>query len=212
MTTFRLMMTSLLIAMAGTLALSAGAQETTSEATDKTGVHTFDVDAVHSTTIFRVHHMGAGMFYGRFNDVGGTIEYDTSTKKGLALDLVVDVNSVDSGNERLDGHLKSPDFFNAVEFPKMTFKSTSATLEPDTKHADGDVYKVEGDLTIHGVTKKISVEVVHVGHEVTRRGERIGFECVFTIKRSEFDMPYGVEGGALGNSVQIIVSLEAAAR
>ena len=206
------MTTCLLITMAGTFALSAVAQETAGETVDKTGTRTFDVDAVHSTTIFRVHHMGAGMFYGRFNDVGGTIEYDPTTKKGLALDLVVDINSVDSGNERLDGHLKSPDFFNAVEFPKMTFKSTSAKLEPDAKHADGDVYKVEGDLTIHGVTKKISVEVVHVGHQNTRRGERVGFECIFTIKRSEFDMPYGVEGDTLGNSTQIIVSLEAAAR
>jgi polyisoprenoid-binding protein YceI len=212
MTTFRLMTACLLIAMAGAFAMSAGAQETTGEAADKTGARTFDVDAVHSTTIFRVHHMGAGMFYGRFNDVGGTIEYDPSTKKGLALDLVVDINSIDSGNSKLDGHLKSPDFFNAVEFPKMTFKSTSATLMPDMDHPDGDVYKVEGNLTIHGVTKKISVEVVHVGHQNTRRGVRIGFECIFTIKRSEFDMPYGVEGDALGNSTQIIVSLEAAAR
>ena len=212
MKTLQVIATCLLVVLAGTLALSAGAQETTGEVADKTGVRKFDVDAVHSTTIFRVHHMGAGMFYGRFNDIGGTIEYDTATKKGLELNLEVDINSVDSGNERLDGHLKSPDFFNAVEFPKMTFKSTSATMMPDKDHPDGDTYKVEGDLTIHGVTKKISVYVVNVGHRMTRRGERVGFECVFTIKRSDFGMAYGVEGDTLGDSTQIIVSLEATAR
>ena len=212
MKTIRIVAWCALCAIAGTMALTAGAQETPDEATKPAEVRTFDVDAVHSTTIFRVHHMGAGMFYGRFNDVGGTIEYDPATKQGLAMDLEVDINSIDSGNENLDGHLKSPDFFNAVEFPKMTFKSTSATLVPEKDHPDGDVYKVEGDLTIHGVTKRISVDVVHVGHRMTRRGERVGFECIFTIKRSEFDMPYGLEGDRLGDSTQIIVSLEATAR
>jgi polyisoprenoid-binding protein YceI len=193
--------------------LHATSQETKTESTsDNSGPQIFDVDSVHSSTTFRVHHLGAGMFYGRFNDVTGTIQYDPEQKKGLQFNIEVDVNSVDSGHPDLDGHLKSPDFFNAVEFPKMSFKSTGATMDKDADNPDGDTYRVEGNLTIHGITKKVTIEAVEVGHRTTRRGERIGFECFFTIKRSEFEMPYGIEGNRIGDKIRIIVSLEATAR
>ena len=159
----------------------------------------FQVDSVHSTAIFRVHHRGAGMFYGRFNDLAGTITSDENP----VFDITIDINSVDTNNEKLDAHLKSPDFFNAVEFPAMGFKSTS------TKNIGEEQFQVAGDITMHGVTKPLTVTMTKTGQVKGRRGEMIGFEMEFTITRSEFGMNYGVESGALSDNIKVIVALEA---
>ncbi len=159
----------------------------------------FQVDAVHSTAIFRVHHLGAGMFYGRFNDISGTIAGDENP----AFDISIDINSVDTNNEKLDSHLKSPDFFNAVEFSEMTFKSSA------TKKVGDDKYEVTGDITIHGVTKPLTVTMTKTGQVTGRRGESIGFEMEFQISRSDYGMNYGIESGALSNDIKVIVALEA---
>ena len=159
----------------------------------------FQVDPVHSTAIFRVHHLGAGMFYGRFNDISGTITGDENP----AFDISIDINSVDTNSEKLDAHLKSPDFFNAVEFPSMTFKSSATKKVGDKK------YEVAGEITIHGVTKPLSVLMSKTGQVTGRSGESIGFEMEFVITRSEFGMNYGVESGALSDNIKIIVALEA---
>ena len=159
----------------------------------------FQVDAVHSAAIFRVHHRGAGMFYGRFNDIAGTITGDENP----AFDISIDINSVDTNNEKLDAHLKSPDFFNAVEFEEMTFKSSA------TKKVGDDKYEVTGDITIHGVTKPLTVMMSKTGQVKGRRGELIGFEMEFQISRSDYGMNYGIESGALSNDIKVIVALEA---
>ena len=202
---------TILMIIAGVLSLAAS-QTSTEPGAAESEVKTFDVDPVHSATIFRVQHLGAGMFYGRFNDVTGTIEFDPESNRGLVFDIAVSIDSVDSGHPGLDGHLKNPDFFNAVEFPNMTFKSTSAKHAPAKEHPDGDVFDVEGDLTMHGVTKRIKVEAVLVGHSTGKRGEKIGLECIFSVKRSEYGMSYGVASGSLGDETRIIVSLEATAQ
>jgi polyisoprenoid-binding protein YceI len=160
----------------------------------------FQVDSVHSTSIFRAHHFGAGMFYGRFNDVTGTIDIVEGLPE-FAISVAID--SVDTNNEKLDGHLKSPDFFNSVEFPEMTFKSSSAKKIGDEK------YEVVGEITLHGVTKPLTVVMEKTGQVTNRRGEMIGFETTFTLNRSEFGMTYGVESGALSDNIKVIVALEA---
>lgn len=163
----------------------------------------FVVDDVHSMALFRVQHMGAGQFWGRFNDVAGEVRYEDG--KLLSLDISIDVKSVDSGNDQLNTHLTSPDFFNAVEFPKMSFKSTSVKSIGERR------FDVTGDLSIHGVTKPVSVNI-DASKVVTMGGKtRAGFECTFDIKRSDYGMTYGVENGALGDQVRIIVALEAIA-
>ncbi len=162
----------------------------------------FNVDTVHSMSMFRVQHLGAGQFWGRFNDVKGTIEYRPDAgEKALSFDISIDTASVDSGHDGLDRHLRSPDFFNSKEFPAMTFKSVSASP------AGSGMWKVEGDMTMLGVTKRIAAEVEFTGAK-TMRDRRCGFEAVFTIKRSEFGMNWGVENGSLGDSVRVIVGLE----
>jgi polyisoprenoid-binding protein YceI len=160
---------------------------------------TFNIDSVHSTAIFRVQHLGAGNFYGRFNELEGTIDWDA--EGGPSFDVSINIESVDSGNEALDKHLKNADFFDAKQFPTMTFKSTGAKKM-------GDNWKVTGEMTMHGVTKPVEVDMEFVGRADVGRGDRVGFETTFTIKRSDFGMNWGVENGALGDATKIIVSLE----
>lgn len=160
---------------------------------------TFNIDSVHSTAIFRVQHLGAGNFYGRFNELEGTIDWDAET--GPSFDVSIKIESVDSGNEALDKHLKNADFFDAKQFPTMTFKSTGAKKM-------GDNWKVMGEMTMHGVTKAVEVDMEFVGRADVGRGDRVGFETTFTVKRSDFGMNWGVENGALGDATKIIVSLE----
>ena len=181
-----------LITLTVALLFSQGTQEVESKE--------FNIDAVHSTAIFRVHHVGAGMFYGRFNDVTGMIALNDDTP---SFNVSIAINSVDSSNERLDSHLKSPDFFNAVEFPTMSFKSSSVKFVGDNK------YEVTGEITMHGVTKPLTVNMEKTGHVDGRRGEMVGFETEFELNRSEFGMNYGVESGSLGDKVKVIVALEA---
>lgn len=175
--------------------LYTSAQEPT-----KSNDEAFTVDHVHSTAIFKAHHLGAGMFYGRFNDVLGTINIVDDVP---AFDISIDTESVDTNNAKLDGHLKSPDFFNVVEFPTMTFKSTSAKKVGDEK------YEVIGEITIHGVTKPLTISMAKTGQVSNRRGELIGFETEFNITRSEFGMMYGIDSGALSDEIKVIVAIEA---
>ena len=184
--------------------LAAGDKPAAPQAAPSTssGAQTWTVDDVHSTALFRVQHMGAGMFWGRFDGVTGTI---TTGTDAVAYDITIDTNSVSSGNEKLNGHLKSPDFFSVKEFPSMTFKSTKAV-----RGTDG-MWDVSGDLTMHGVTKPITAKVEQTGRMKGRGGEAIGFEATFTVDRSQFGMNYGVEKGAIGKDVRVIVGLEATA-
>ena len=200
-----LILTTLLTLGLGTMGAFSTSQEAPAP-TEPAATESFKVDAVHSTAIFRVHHRGAGRFYGRFNDVTGLIEYTPGSEHGLSLDISIDINSVDTANEQLDNHLKSMDFFNAVEFPAMTFKSTEATL------LKPGFYQVKGNIHMHGVSHPLTIELEETGLVSGRRGQLVGFETTFNLKRSEFDMSYGVEQGALGDDVHVIVSLEAIAQ
>ena len=164
---------------------------------------TFKIDRVHSSCNFRVEHLAASMFWGRFDDVNGSITYTPGSTGSLEFDIRIPVASVHGGDDKLDNHLKGPDFFNAKEFPEMTFKSTKATP------AGGRMWKVEGDLTLLGVTKPITAMVEWIGFSEPRGKKLIGFEASFTITRSDFGMDYQVDQGGLGDEVSIIVGLEA---
>ncbi|MSR44343.1 MAG: YceI family protein [Phycisphaerales bacterium] len=183
------------------LAGSAGAPQTTpTEATRTVAAQSFEVDDTHSMTLFRVKHMGAGQFWGRLNDVSGTVQF--APGHSLVMNVIVQTSSVDTNNKKLDGHLKSPDFFNAAEFPTMTFVSASAKFTGDGK------CDVTGDMTMHGVTKSITVPVECSTISSMGGATRAGFEAVFTIKRSDFGINYGVDKGMIGDETRLIVSLE----
>ena len=164
---------------------------------------TFRIDRVHSSCNFRVEHLAASMFWGRFDDVNGSITYTPGSTGSLEFDIRIPVASVHGGDDKLDNHLRGPDFFNAKEFPEMTFNSTKATP------AGGRMWKVEGDLTMLGVTKPITAMIEWIGFSEPRGKKLIGFEASFTITRSDFGMDYQVDQGGLGDEVSIIVGLEA---
>lgn len=161
------------------------------------------IDGGHSSVLFRVMHKNTAPFYGRFNDVSGTFTL-ADNPADSSFDVVIKTESVDTNNKKRDGHLKSPDFFNAREFPTISFKSTKV------EKGEKDTLKVTGDLTCHGVTKSITIDVVQTGAASGPQGESKGIEAIFTIKRSEFGMEYGLE--ALGDDVRVIVALEGGKR
>ena len=162
------------------------------------------IDDVHSMALFRVHHMGAGQFWGRFNDVSGNFAFEEGKAEGLRFDVTIATESVDSGNDNLDKHLRSPDFFASKDFPTMTFKSGAARKTGER------TFDVDGELTMHGVTKPITAKVEFCGMADMGRGPKAGFEAQFTVRRSEFGMTYGVEKGAIGDEVKVVVGLEGA--
>ena len=165
-------------------------------------IEVFELDPVHSSTLFRIHHAGAGRFWGRFNKVSGTVAWPRDDSAAPVFDVSVKTESVDTGNDRLDGHLKGPDFFNAREFPAVTFKSTSAE-----RLRDG-FWKVTGDMTMLGVTKPVTAEVEVTGVRGNPVLAKAGWEAVFQINRSDFGMDWGIENASLSNDVKLIVALE----
>ncbi len=160
------------------------------------------VDAVHSNVLFKVMHNKASWFYGRFADIQGAIQFDEADGSKCSVTMTVKAESVDTRNSKLDQHLRSPDFFDAVQFPTIEFKSSKV------EQIDEHKYEVTGDLSLHGVTKSITFEMEHTGTGQGRGGDVMGFHATFMIDRSEYGMNYGV-GGPLGKDVELIVSLEA---
>jgi len=161
---------------------------------------TFKIDPVHSFVLFNVQHLGIANTYGRFTDISGTVVFDKDNPSKSSVELSVKVESLDTHNSIRDQSLRSPDFFDAKQFPTMTFKSTKV-------EGSGDTLTVSGDLTIHGVTKPMTVDFKKGGEGKGVFGEmRGGGETHFTIRRSDFGMNF--QQGAIGDEVNIILSLE----
>ena len=166
---------------------------------------TYDVDPVHSAAIFRIKHLGISYVYGRFNDLSGTLKIDNKNPAGHAVDIHVKTKNVDTFNVERDNHLRSLDFFDAEKFPLISFKSESF------QKVSSDSYEVVGELSIHGVTRPLTVKVQQTGADKDPwGGYRIGFETTFTIKRSDFGMNFMM--GGVGDEVRIIVSIEGVRR
>ncbi len=161
---------------------------------------TWKVDSVHSAALFRVRH-GPGAFWGRFNDVSGTATFDEATLTSLKLDIHIPIKGVDSGHPDLDKHLRSADFFNEVEFPEMVFTSTK--VEPSTEHT----FTLHGTVSLLGHKAPIQAELTYLGMADSGKRVKSGFEAMFTLKRSEFGMSYGITSG-LGDDIRVIVALE----
>lgn len=162
---------------------------------------TYAIDPVHSAVIFRINHFGVSNYYGRFNDIEGTF---TVAEGGTgSVSVTIPVAGVDTNSDKRDGHLKGPDFFSAEQFPEITFKSDAL------KSLGGSKYEAKGTLTLHGVSKEVTVALERIGTKDTgKMGYRTGFEGTVTIKRSDFGMKYGLDGGILGDEVKLILSVE----
>jgi polyisoprenoid-binding protein YceI len=145
---------------------------------------------------------------GTFTGVKGTVNYDPANPAAATVEASIDVNTINTNDEKRDGHLKSPDFFDAATYPEITFKSTKVEKESDSE------FKVTGNLTLHGVTKPIVLNVEDVATESKDPwgGIRIGATAKTKIKRSDFGLNWNAAletgGFVIGDDVKIELELE----
>lgn len=189
-----------ILAAVMTIGLAAGALLGRSSAQSESD--SYLIDEVHSSAIFRIKHAGASYFYGRFNQVEGEFTHSPDSPDQISFNVNIRADNVDTNNSKRNAHLKSADFFNAMEFPNITFKSTKV------KKLDGNNYEVTGDLSLHGVTKPLTTKIEFVGEGEAMGKHRAGWDTTFTIKRSEFGMTKYLDDGSLGDEVKLMVGLE----
>lgn len=166
---------------------------------------TFTADKAHSTATFKVRHIVSNVV-GQFRDFTVDVNIDRATPAKSSVEFTIQTASVDTGNTNRDNHLRTADFFDVVKFPTMTFKSTAVTAKSKTD------FEVTGDLTLHGVTKRITLPVAFLGFSKTAKGEKAGFEIETTINRKDYGVVWNKnldEGGfLLGEDVKVSINLE----
>lgn len=169
---------------------------------------TYNIDTSHSEVTFSVRHMMFAKVRGQFKTWTATLAYNPGDPAKTSLQAEIDVASIDTREDKRDGHLRSEDFFHADKFPKMTFKSKS--VEPTGKGK----YRVVGDLTIRGTTREVGLEVEQTGGGKDPWGnQRVGFSAKGAINRSEFGLTWNQAletGGVLvSDKVEIEIEVQA---
>ena len=168
----------------------------------------WEIDPSHSAVTFSVKHMMFSTVRGQFNVLSGHLHIDEQHPENSWVDAQVDASSVDTRDDRRDGHLKSPDFFDTEKYPTITFKSTKI------EHTTGNEYKVYGDFSLHGVTKPVLFKAEYNGQGKNPWGMQVaGLSAKTKINRKEWDLGWNqaLETGGLlvGEDVTIQIDLEA---
>ena len=179
---------------------------TNTDLTALTGDYT--IDASHSTIGFTVRHAMVTNVKGKFDEFSGSLHLDGGDPSASTASIDVKMDSIDTGSEDRDGHLKSADFFKIEEFPTMTFRSTKAEALGD------EDYRITGDLTILGTTKPLTIDLEFNGAAKDPFGnERVGFEGKATILRSEWGLTWNaaLETGGVLISDKIKLSFDISA-
>ncbi|GAB5536649.1 MAG: hypothetical protein Rubg2KO_28980 [Rubricoccaceae bacterium] len=157
---------------------------------------TYNLDLSHSELGFRVRHLGISNVDGSFKDFSGTIMVPESGIEGMTASMTAQVASIETDNEDRNGHLRSPDFFAADEFPELTFETTSV------ESTGGNGFTMTGDLTIRGTTQPVTLEGEYLGASSIRGTQKIGFEAEGEIDRQSF----GLSWAETNEAGEIIVS------
>lgn len=161
------------------------------------------VDKAHSQVSFGITHMGIAEVTGLFRSFDASIDTKGNGLENATYNVTIDVNSVDTGVEKRDNHLRSDDFFAVEKYPEMTFKSTSVRKDGQNK------YKVTGDLSLHGITKPVTLDVWHRGTITKEDGTEVaGFQITGDISREEFNIGPDFPEAALSDEVRIKVDAE----
>lgn len=169
---------------------------------------TYQIDPAHTHAQFKVRHLMVSNVKGDFDKVSGTVEFDDANPSAGSINVTIDVNSVSTREPQRDTHLKSADFFDAAKFPTITFVSKEVVKSGD------DSFEVVGDLTIHGVTKTVDLNVESLTPEMKDPFGlfRRGAEAKTTIMRSDFGLVYNAAletGGVLiGDQIHISIDTE----
>ncbi len=163
----------------------------------------YKVDPAHTSVAFIVNHLGFSNLIGRFNTSAADLSFDKDAVEKSSLSVTIDAASVDTNHAKRDEHLRSPDFFNVKEFPKLTFKSTKI------EKTGANTGTLTGDFTLLGVTKPVVLAVTFnkEGVSAATKLETAGFSARGTIKRSDFGMKYGVP--YIGDDIQLLIEAEA---
>ena len=167
----------------------------------------YDIDQAHTSIEFKVSHLGISSVKGSFADVKGEFDFDPNALEKSSTSAEISVNSIDTKNGKRDDHLKSPDFLEQQKFPSISFKSRK--VEKGT----GTNFKVTGDLTIHGISKEVVLDVEQGGLATDPWGsERAAFSATTTIKRKDFGLVWSktMDNGSLvvGEDVKITIDVE----
>lgn len=164
----------------------------------------YQIDSAHSSAGFSVKHMMVSTVSGRFSNVKGTVTFDDKSPAKSAIDATIDIATVNTNEPKRDAHLKSPDFFDADKFPTMAFKSTKVAKA-------GANYKVDGTLTLHGVTKPVTLTVelspeIKDPYGMFRRGAT----ATTTVNRKDFGLSWNkaLESGGVVVGEDVKISLE----
>ncbi len=165
---------------------------------------TYAVDKGHSSVEFHIRHF-ASKVNGRFGDFEGVIQADPAKPDASSVTFTIKTASIDTNNANRDGDLKSPNFFDAAKFPEITFKSSKMTS------TGKDQYAVTGTLTMHGVSKEVTLPVTYLGSMKDPRGnERASFELNTKVNRKEFGIDWNktLDSGGLMLSEDVDVTID----
>jgi len=163
---------------------------------------TYTIDPAHTFPNFTINHLGFSTMHGRFNKTSGKLQMDLDKGTG-SVEIIIAADSIDTGHAKRNKHLRSDDFLRVKEFPSITFKSTKVTFN-GKKSA-----MVEGNLTIVGVTKPVSLKVdsINCGKHPFNKKDVCGFNATTAIKRSDFGVKYGLP--AIGDDMNLEFEVEA---
>ena len=168
---------------------------------------TWNIDPTHSEIQFKVKHLVISTVTGNFKSFNGSLESEGDSFENASVSFEADIDSITTNNEDRDTHLKSDDFFNAEEFPKMTFESTSFTSTGDNS------FELTGNLTIRDITKEVSLNVEHGGTVDDPYGQtKAGFEITGSINRKDFGLKWNAvtEAGSVvvGDEVKLQLNVQ----
>jgi len=190
---------SVLLAMTATLAAAAAAPSIAA---------TYKIDPAHSVAQFSVRHLMISNVKGSFSSVGGTVDYDANNPKNSKVEATIDVKTISTAEPQRDEHLKSPEFFDVTKYPQMTFKSKKVLSASKGK------MKVVGDLTLHGVTKEVTLDVDGPAAAIKdpKGMERTGATATTTLDRKAFGLTWqkalDTGGVMIGEEIPITIEIE----
>jgi polyisoprenoid-binding protein YceI len=188
------------VVLAGVLPMRA--QPTEPATFEKVEGGQFKLDKSHARIVFSTSHLGFSTYYGFFGEMSGTLEYDPKAPAKSAVEVAINLDRLVTNDPELDENLKSADYFDVAKFPVATFKST------ESKVLDAAKGKVTGDLTLHGVTKPVTLDVaLHGAGANPATGDYVlGFDATGTISRSDFGIKTLVP--FVGDEVKLMISCE----
>lgn len=161
----------------------------------------YRLDVLHSQLLFSISHLGLTDYYGRFDKLAGTLDFDANQPERSSASVTIDMNSIDTPNERLSDTLKGADVFSVAQFPSAMFKSTSIVRTGPTTG------RITGNLTFKGVTKPVVLDVVFNGGapDPLSSAYALGFRATATIKRSDFGLTGMAWAPFVGDDVHLII-------